>query len=108
MLTHLLAFAAGAVLVWFLRPKPAAAEKPASAPPFPVKAAPDAGGDPMQATDLDLDAAIIEFISDNRVFHINDVCRAIEHPKGSRFVRAHFHRLMEQGKIRYRNMTYTI
>ncbi|MCU0793883.1 MAG: hypothetical protein MUE42_13755, partial [Opitutaceae bacterium] len=64
--------------------------------------------DPMCAPDLDLDAEIIAYISENEVFHINDVCRAIEHPKGARFVRAHFHQLMEQGKIRYRNMLYTI
>lgn len=62
----------------------------------------------MGAVDLDLDAAILEYLSENQVFHINDVCRAIEHPKGARFVRAHFHQLMEQGKIRYRNMLYTI
>lgn len=101
MLTHLLAFAAGAALVYFLV-KPAATAAPApTTPPAP-------GADPMLAPDLDLDAEILEYITENQVFHINDVCRAIEHPKGARFVRAHFHQLMEQGKIRYRNMVYSI
>ena len=101
MLTHLLAFAAGAALVWLF----CKTARPAST----ADLAPPAGKpDPMCATDLDLDADIIAFISENQVFHINDVCRSIEHPKGARFVRAHFHRLMEQGKIRYRDMRYMI
>lgn len=100
MVSELLAFAAGAALVWYLR-RPAAGA-PASTAPV------DASGDPMRARDPDLDAAIIEYIGDNRVFHINDICQAIEHPKGSRFVRAHVHMLLEQGKIRYLNMVYTI
>jgi hypothetical protein len=101
MLTHFLAFAAGAALVYFL------VNPAASATPTPSEPA-SPGADPMLATDLDLDADIIEYITENQVFHINDVCRAIEHPKGARFVRAHFHQLMEQGKIRYRNMVYSI
>ena len=102
MLTHVLAFAAGAALVYFLvKPAASASPAPTSPPPAP-------GVDPMLAPDLDLDADIIEYITENQVFHINDVCRAIEHPKGARFVRAHFHQLMEQGKIRYRNMVYSI
>lgn len=103
LLTHLLAFAFGAILVWLLRKSPAPAAEPAVIP-----ADAPTNGDPMRAPDLDLDADIIAYISDNQVFHINDVCRAIEHPKGARFVRAHFHQLMEQGKIRYRNMVYSI
>jgi|GEM_PF-2807366 Uncharacterized protein involved in formation of curli polymers len=102
MFTHLLAFAAGALLVWLLRRSSAA---PVAAPaPEPLPA----GDDPMRAPDLDLDADIIEYVGENEVFHINDICRAIEHPKGARFVRAHVHMLLEQGKIRYRNMVYTI
>ena len=104
MLTHLLAFAIGAVLVWFLR-RPSAPAATAS----PVTAASaGAGTDPMRAPDADLDADILEYVSDNQVFHINDICQALEHPKGSRFVRAHVHLLLEQGKIRYVNMTYRI
>lgn len=105
MITELLAFAAGAALVWYLR-------RPAAPAPLPAAEAPAAAAstaaDPMRAPDADLDADIIEYIGDNQVFHINDICRAIEHPKGSRFVRAHVHLLLEQGKIRYRNMVYTI
>lgn len=103
MLSHLLAFAAGAVLVYFVLRRSAA-----DAPTVPALTTTPDVSDPMCAPDLDLDAQIIEYISDNQVFHINDVCRAIEHPKGARFVRAHFHQLMSQGKIRYRNMLYTI
>lgn len=106
MITHILAFVAGAVLVWLLR-KPAAPAPTASARPA-VPAGNEDDADKMRAPDLELDAAILEYISENQVFHINDVCRAIEHPKGARFVRAHFHLLMEQGKIRYRNMVYSI
>ncbi|MBC8011441.1 MAG: hypothetical protein H7067_15260 [Burkholderiales bacterium] len=103
MFTHLLAFIVGAALVYFL------VKRAAPAAPSPSAAATVAPGiDPMRAPDLDLDAEILEYITDNQVFHINDVCRAIEHPKGARFVRAHFHHLMEQGKIRYRNMVYSI
>ena len=105
MFTHLLAFAAGAVVVYFILRR--SADTPVAAPAA-LPADTSAGGDPMRAPDLDLDAEIIAYISENQVFHINDVCRAIEHPKGARFVRAHFHQLMEQGKIRYRNMLYTI
>lgn len=104
LITHLAAFAAGAAIVWYLR-RSAAAPAPAA----PVSAYPgDGRDDPMRAPDADLDAAIIEYIGDNQVFHINDICRALEHPKGARFVRAHVHMLLEQGKIRYRNMTYSI
>lgn len=103
MLTELLAFAAGAALVWYLR-RPAA---PAAASAN-VSTGAAGAADPMRAADADLDADIIEYVGDNEVFHINDICRAIEHPKGARFVRAHVHMLLEQGKIRYRNMIYTI
>lgn len=105
MLTEILSFAAGAALVWYLR-RPAA---PAGSPATASVSSRDAGpADPMRAPDGDLDADIIEYVGDNQVFHINDICRAIEHPKGARFVRAHVHMLLEQGKIRYRNMLYTI
>lgn len=105
MISELIAFAAGAALVWYIRrPKDSAAQLAAEA-----SAADTANAtDPMRAPDLDLDAAIIEYIGENEVFHINDICHAIEHPKGARFVRAHVHMLLEQGKIRYRNMVYTI
>ncbi len=103
MLTHLLAFAAGAALVWFLVRRSAPA-----APAVVETSSPPGAPDPMRAPDADLDAAIIEYVGDNRVYHINDICQAIEHPKGSRFVRAHVHLLLEQGKVRYRNMLYTV
>ncbi len=109
MLSHLFAFVAGAALVYALCRASAASPAASAAKPGAMPSAPAApGGDSMREPDIDLDAAIIEYITDNQVFHINDVCRAIEHPKGARFVRAHFHQLMEQGKIRYRNMLYTI
>lgn len=98
LLTHVLAFAVGAALVWFLR---------RGAPPAPPAPAP-VDDDPMRAPDPELDAEIIEYIGENRVFHINDICLALEHPKGARFVRAHVHKLLEEGKIRYRNMVYSI
>lgn len=103
MISELLAFAAGAALVWYLRrPEASAAATP------PVIDGPSGAADPMRAPDPDLDADIIEYVGDNQVFHINEICRAIEHPKGARFVRAHVHLLLEQGKIRYRNMVYTV
>jgi hypothetical protein len=99
LLTHVLAFAAGAALVWLLR---------RAAPPAPPAAAAPVHDDPMRAPDPELDAEIIEYIGENQVLHINDICLALEHPKGARFVRAHVHMLLEEGKIRYRNMVYSI
>lgn len=109
MLSHLIAFAAGALLVWFFGRRAAAAAASASANSGAAQATPAAAGaDPMRAPDVDLDASIIEYIGENQVYHINDICEAIEHPKGSRFVRAHVHLLLEQGKIRYYDMLYRV
>ena len=104
-LTHLVAIAFGALLTWWLLRGRDTAKAGSDTP------APTTSGTPpdkMLAEDPELDARIIEFISSNRVFHINDVCQRIEHPKGSRFVRAHFHRLMDLGHIRYREMRYQV
>ena len=112
MLSHLIAFAAGAAIVYLLCRASANASSSTAPVTFHVDSTPalvdTADSDSMRTPDADLDADIIEYIADNQVFHINDVCVAIAHPKGARFVRAHFHQLMEQGKIRYRNMLYTI
>lgn len=64
--------------------------------------------DPTLERDDDLDARIIEYVATNDVYHINDACEAIEHPKGSRFVRGHFHKLMDEGKINYRELRYRV
>lgn len=99
-LSLVVAFLLGAAFAWWLR----RAKRPAP----PVAAAAPAAASVAAVRDEDLDAAIIEYLSSNQVYHINDVCRAIEHPQGARYVRAHFHKLMEEGKIRYQNMVYTI
>jgi hypothetical protein len=64
--------------------------------------------DPTLDRDDDLDARIIEYVATNDVYHINDACEAIEHTKGSRFVRGHFHKLMDEGKITYRELRYRV
>lgn len=98
MITHLIAFIAGCITVVLWRalrqrpPEGAALELP--------------GGEKMPSDD-DLDAAILNYISTNRVYHINDLCQALHHPKGARYVRGRFHKLMELGKIKYQDMTYT-
>jgi len=98
-LSLIIAFLLGAACAWWLRrPKAVSGAAPASS---------DSSPDIMLARDDDLDAAIMEYVASNRVYHINDICRAIEHPKGARFVRAHFHQLMDEGKIRYRNSVYS-
>ncbi len=106
MLMHLLSFAAGAgiVYVWLtLRrttaPQPGA-ERASSGTLSPMRAS--------APSDEELEARIIEYLSSNVVYHINDLCQSLEHPKGARYVRSHFHKLMEQGKIRYRDMVYTV
>ena len=103
MITHLVAFAAGglAVFLWMS----------IRSPNTPATATPPAAGDratPPPTSDEDLEARIIEYLSSNVVYHINDLCQSLEHPKGARYVRSHFHKLMEEGKIRYKDMVYTI
>lgn len=98
MITHLIAFIGGCITVvlWrALRRRPAGVETPE----LPVGEKPP--------SDEDLDAAILNYISTNRVYHINDLCQALHHPKGARYVRGRFHKLMELGKIKYQDMTYT-
>jgi len=103
MITHLVAFAAGglAVFLWM-------SSRSSNTPAAPTSPAVDALGSRPPTSDDDLEARIIEYLSSNVVYHINDLCQSLEHPKGARYVRAHFHKLMEEGKIRYKDMVYTI
>ena len=106
MLTHLLSFLAGAlvVYVWMTLRRPAQAWSPSAQNP-------DIHGQrtPLPGpTDEQLEERIIEYLTTNVVYHINDLCQSLEHPKGARYVRGQFHKLMEQGKIRYKDMVYTI
>ncbi|MBE7539615.1 MAG: hypothetical protein HS122_14550 [Opitutaceae bacterium] len=98
MITHLIAFLAGCITVVLWR---AIRRKTPAGDSIVLP-----GREDMPSDD-ELDAAILEYISSNRVYHINDLCQALHHPKGARHVRGHFHKLMEQGRIKYQDMTYT-
>ncbi len=98
MITHLIAFLAGCITVVLWQ---AMRRKPAMGEPLVLP------GNDNLPSDEELDAAILGYIASNRVYHINDLCQALHHPKGARHVRAHFHKLMEQGRIQYKDMTYT-
>jgi len=98
MITHLIAFIAGCITVILWR---ALRQK------TPGGAAIELPGSEKPPSDDDLDKAILDYISTNRVYHINDLCQALHHPKGARYVRGRFHKLMELGKIKYQDMTYT-
>jgi len=99
MMTHLIAFIAGCVFIALWQ---TLRQKPSSTPVARLPA------EDRVTSDDELEASILAYISINRVHHINDLCQALEHPKGARYVRGFFHKLMEQGKIRYRDMVYTI
>jgi len=103
MITHLVAFAAGGLAVFLWMSSRSSTTPATSTPPAAGKRAA-----PPPTSDDDLEARIIEYLSSNVVYHINDLCQSLEHPKGARYVRSHFHKLMEEGKIRYKNMVYTI
>lgn len=109
VLTALVSFALGALICWIVvggRRSAGSAAAPARGPGSSTSV--DETPDAMRAPDPELDAAILEYVSSHEVFHINDVCGAIEHPKGARFVRTHFHQLMERGDIQYSHMRYRV
>jgi len=63
--------------------------------------------EPTSPSEKELEAEILRYLTTHHVYHINDLCQAIAHPKGARHIRGQFHRLMEEGKIQYRDMIYT-
>lgn len=108
LLTHLLVLLVGLVLGWAIFGRRAG--EGAQTRGVATKARPvlieDRIGGPTDAEDAELDAKIFAYVSEHDVYHINDVCGALEHPKGARFVRTRFHRLMERGDIVYRDLQY--
>jgi hypothetical protein len=110
LLTHLLVLLVGLALGWaiFGRRAGEAAETPSAGTKVRPVLIDDRAGGPMDAEDAELDARIFAYVSEYEVYHINDVCVALEHPKGARFVRTRFHRLMERGEIVYRDLQYRV
>lgn len=110
LLTHLLVLLVGLALGWaiFGRRAVAAVETPKVTTKPAAALREGAAGGPMEAEDEELDAKIFAYVSEHEVYHINDVCVALEHPKGARFVRTRFHRLMERGEIVYRELQYRV
>jgi hypothetical protein len=110
LITHIFFLLVGFALSWviFGRRAGGGAKTPSAATKArPVLIENQVGG-PMDAEDAELDAKIFTHVSEHEVYHINDVCAALEHPKGARFVRTRFHRLMERGDIVYRDLQYRV
>lgn len=104
LLTLLFTFAAGLAVGWLLFRGATAAT---SALP-PVQPTPPPDDETALPPDPELEGKIFAYVSEHDVYHINDVCQALEHPQGARYVRAHFHRLMERGEVVYRDLRYRV
>ena len=104
LLTLLFTFAVGLAVGWLLFRGTAA---PATAVPAAQPTLPPDDEATLPA-DPELEGKIFAYVSEHEVYHINDVCQALEHPQGARYVRAHFHRLMERGEIVYRDLRYRV
>jgi hypothetical protein len=104
LLTLLFTFAVGLAVGWMLfrGPGATAATPPPAQPTLPTD------DEDALPRDLELEGKIFAYVSEHEVYHINDACQALEHPRGARYVRAHFHRLMERGEIVYRDMRYRV
>jgi len=105
LLTLLFTFAGGLAVGWMLfrgSNPTAPSVTPTAQPNLP------AADDAALPVDRELEGQIFAYVSEHEVYHINDVCQALEHPQGARYVRAHFHRLMERGEIVYRDLRYRV